>query len=115
MINFNENNNMFSLFKTISNDLFHEYLNKNLFRIVEYKKGQVIHFDNDVCKRLELILEGKVVIERIDESGDLFTITELYPDDIIGGSLIFSNNPISDDSFCKNECINIRNAKRCHH
>lgn len=66
---------------------------KKIFKVKVYKKGEVIHFDGDQCKGLEVILDGKIVIERIDENGDLFTITELYPDDILGGNLVFSRNP----------------------
>lgn len=82
-----------TILNKIPYELFQDYLYKKILKVSTYKKGQVIHFDGDKCKCLEVILEGKVVIERIDENGDLFTITELYPDDILGGNLVFSRNP----------------------
>ncbi|MDD2217202.1 MAG: Crp/Fnr family transcriptional regulator [Eubacteriales bacterium] len=63
------------------------------FKVTSYKKNSVIHFDGETCSKLEIILSGKVVVDRIDESGDLFTISEFYQDDILGGNLLFSKNP----------------------
>ena len=68
-------------------------LKNGKFKIVSYKKNSVIHFDGELCDKLELILSGKVVVERIEESGNLLTISEFYKDDIIGGNLLFSRNP----------------------
>jgi CRP-like cAMP-binding protein len=61
--------------------------------IRDYNKDKVIHFDGDLCANVEIILSGQVIVERIDESGNLFTITEFFPDDILGGNLVFSKNP----------------------
>lgn len=83
----------YTLLNKISYELLQDYLYKKVLKVSTYTKGQIIHSDGDKCKSLEVILEGKVVIERIDENGDLFTITELYPDDILGGNLVFSKNP----------------------
>lgn len=68
-------------------------LKNGTFRIVSYKKNSVIHFDGELCSKLEIILSGKVVVDRIDESGNLLTIAEFYKDDILGGNLMFSKNP----------------------
>lgn len=68
-------------------------LKNGTFRIVSYKKNSVIHFDGELCSKLEIILSGKVVVDRIDESGDLLTISEFYSNDIVGGNLLFSKSP----------------------
>lgn len=62
-------------------------------RIIDYEKSNIIHFDGEVCSKLEIILLGKVAIDRIDESGNLMTITELFEGDVLGGNLVFSKNP----------------------
>ena len=62
-------------------------------KIVSYKQNSVIHFDRELCSTLEIIISGKVVIDRIEESGNLLTISEFYKDDILGGNLLFSKNP----------------------
>ena len=63
------------------------------FRIRSFFKNNIVHFAGEVCSKLEIILSGRVVIERIDESGNLMTIAEFVTGDILGGNLMFSKNP----------------------
>ena len=70
------------------------FLSSGKFKIVSCKKNYVIHFDGEPCNNLEIILQGKVVIERIDDSGDLLTIAHFSDGDILGGNLMFSSNPL---------------------
>ncbi|NLA86556.1 MAG: Crp/Fnr family transcriptional regulator [Clostridiales bacterium] len=69
------------------------YLSDGSFKVTSYGKNNTVHFDGEVCLKLEIILKGKVVVERIDESGNLMTIAEFFDDDILGGNLLFSKNP----------------------
>lgn len=66
---------------------------KNDFLIKKYPKQAIIHLDGDACHAIDVILTGTVSIERIDEEGNLLKVAEFYPDDILGGNLIFSKNP----------------------
>jgi len=68
-------------------------LKDGTFRVRTFAKNNVIHFDGEPCTRLEIILSGLVVINRIDESGSLLTISEFASNDILGGNLLFSSNP----------------------
>lgn len=63
------------------------------FRLCSYGKNNIMHFSGEVCGKLEIILSGKVIVERIDESGDIMTIAEFFSDEILGGNLLFSRNP----------------------
>ncbi|NMB40899.1 MAG: Crp/Fnr family transcriptional regulator [Firmicutes bacterium] len=63
------------------------------FRVVSFGKNSIIHFDGETCSKLEIILSGRVVVERIDEDGNLFTISRFHSDDILGGNLLFSKSP----------------------
>lgn len=85
--------NNYTLLKAIPKDFLEASLNNKTIQVIHYTKDQVIHFDGDLCSGIELILYGQVLVERIDESGNLMTITEFYPDDILGGNLVFSKNP----------------------
>ncbi|RBP63300.1 CRP-like cAMP-binding protein [Alkalibaculum bacchi] len=69
------------------------FLKTGKFKIVSYTKNTVIHFDGDMCCNLEIILSGSVIVERIDEFGNLLTISEFSKDDIVGGNLLYSKNP----------------------
>jgi CRP-like cAMP-binding protein len=79
--------------KSLSKQEIETVLKKGKFRTTAYKKNSVVHLDGEYCHKLEIILSGKVVVDRIDESGNLLTISEFYSDDILGGNLLFSRNP----------------------
>lgn len=70
-----------------------DYLRQGHFKFISYKKNTVIHFEGDFCNKLEVILSGKVVVERLDEAGGLLTIAEFLDNDMLGGNLLFSKNP----------------------
>jgi CRP-like cAMP-binding protein len=55
--------------------------------------GSIIHFPEEECLQVELILEGKVVIERYDFEGRNLRVAQLNKGSIIGGNLLFSRNP----------------------
>lgn len=80
------------LLKFLSDDDILTNLRNGKFKVVSYKKNSVVHFDGEPCNKLEIILSGKVVVDCIDESGNLLTISEFYSDDILGGNLLFSKN-----------------------
>ena len=81
------------LIKSIKPEEIESYLSEGSCNITEYGKNNIVHFVGEVCSKLEIILSGKVVIERIDESGNLMTIAGFYGGDVLGGNLMFSKNP----------------------
>ncbi len=82
-----------TLLNSLSSDEIRNYLSQGLVKVVTYKKNSVVHFDGEYCTKLDVILTGKIVVERIDESGNLLSIADFYSDDILGGNLLFSKNP----------------------
>ena len=81
------------LIKFLSDEDILTNLKSGKFKVTSYKKSSVVHFDGETCSKLEIILSGKVVVDRIGESGNLLTISEFYNDDILGGNLLFSKYP----------------------
>ncbi|MGI6169748.1 MAG: Crp/Fnr family transcriptional regulator [Christensenellales bacterium] len=81
------------LIKSISPQEIESYLAEGSCKIAQYGKNNIVHFVGEVCSNLEIILSGKVVIERIDESGNLMTIAEFFSGDVLGGNLMFSKKP----------------------
>ena len=81
------------LTKFLSDEDILTNLESGKFKVTSYKKSSVVHFDGETCNKLEIILSGKVVVDRIGESGNLLTISEFYNDDILGGNLLFSKYP----------------------
>lgn len=82
-----------TLLEGFSENEIESFLRLGNFRVVTYKKNTVIHFDGDVCTKLELLLSGSVMVERIEEDGNFLTISEIKANDMIGGSLLYSNHP----------------------
>lgn len=56
-----------------------------------FNKNELIHLEGEPCSKIEIILRGEIVIERIGLSGDLMTINHFRRGDIIGANLIFSS------------------------
>lgn len=82
-----------SLIDTISDTDLEYYLKSGQLKLVKYKKNSIIHFDSEKCLKVEILVSGRVVVNRIDEDGNLLNVTEFIRDDLIGGNLIFSKNP----------------------
>ena len=82
-----------TLMHSLSRDEIARCLSDGSFFAASYGKNSVVHFDGEICSNLEIILSGKVVVQRIDESGNLMVIAEFISDDILGGNLLFSKNP----------------------
>ncbi|NLV49396.1 MAG: Crp/Fnr family transcriptional regulator [Clostridiales bacterium] len=78
---------------SISDEEINSYLRDRSFKISTYERNNIVHFSGEVCLKLEIILSGKVAVERIDESGNLMNIAEFYSNEILGGNLLFSKNP----------------------
>jgi CRP-like cAMP-binding protein len=81
--------------------IFNSFSNQELIRlfrtadytILQYKKGGIIHFESEKCASWDIILKGEVVIQKIDEKGNVLTITEFSVGNTIGGNLLFSRHP----------------------
>ena len=82
-----------ALTKSIESEEITFYISEGSFKIITYLKNNIVHFVGETCSKLEIILAGKVTVERIDESGNLMTIAEFLSGEILGGNLLFSKNP----------------------
>lgn len=84
----------FSLLRTIPKSFWEETVQHDTgIELKKYGQGEIIHFDGDFCNGIEIIIIGQVIVERIDEAGNLMTITDFFPDDILGANLLFSKTP----------------------
>jgi len=81
------------LLNNLTDEEINKYIKEGKFRKVLYNKNCVVHLDGEHCHKLEIILSGKLIIERIDELGNILAISDFIDDDIIGGNLLFSKNP----------------------
>ena len=82
-----------TLLRSLSKESITDKLVSGKFKVAKYGEDNIVHFEGERCDKLEIILSGEIVVERIDVSGDLLVISEFQSDDSIGGNLLFSNNP----------------------
>ncbi len=82
-----------SLLGPVPDDALRMHLSRGDFRIVRHERGSVLHLEGEQCTKLELILTGEIVVNHISESGDLLTVAEFLSGDILGGNILFSENP----------------------
>ncbi|MBV1709557.1 MAG: Crp/Fnr family transcriptional regulator [Erysipelothrix sp.] len=64
-------------------------LNTGKLNFRTFNRGQILHHQDELANQLEIILQGRTRIQRIDISGKLLTIATLHKNDIIGGHLLF--------------------------
>lgn len=81
------------LLKSLSKEVIKKHLNLGEFVIKSYKKDNILHFEGEKCSKLEIILDGEVVVEQINESGSLLHVSRFISDDILGGNILYSSNP----------------------
>lgn len=79
------------LFKGVFLEKIEEIFVKNLYDIKVYKKNSVIYFQNEKCMRLDVVLDGIVSIQGIDDNGNYVLITDFNTGKLIGGNLLFSH------------------------
>ena len=82
-----------ALLQPLGREVIMNLLQHARFRVAEFARGSTIHFEGDACQNLEIILEGQVVIDRIDAEGNLMTVAQSYRHEVLGGNLLFSQRP----------------------
>lgn len=61
------------------------------YRIIQYNKGQIIHLQNEMCSTMDIVLEGRAAVQKIDENGGILTINVFSDGGILGANLLFSS------------------------
>lgn len=81
------------ILKVIPSHQVEAYMAQGTLVIKNYSPNEIIHFDGDLCSRMEIILSGVVNVERIDEDGHLMTVASFSAGSCLGANLLFSSNP----------------------
>lgn len=71
--------------RTLSNVLEREAFIQN------FTRRQIIYLQNEKANTMDIILEGEIIVQNIDENGNILSIVSLNKGDMLGGNLIFSN------------------------
>ncbi len=79
------------LFREFTKEELIQLFRTNKYHIEEYGKYEAIHFQNEVCNAMDIILTGQVLVQKIDENGNILTISTFSPSDVMGANLMFSS------------------------
>ncbi len=82
-----------SIFQDFSTEELLGLFKRNQYKISQYKKGNIIHFEKEICTSWDFILKGEVLVQKIDEKGNVLTVTEFRVGDNFGDNLLFSKYP----------------------
>lgn len=79
------------LFKGLDEDDILSILDKINYKIVAYKKGDIIAIEGDDCNSVGIILKGVIEIQKLFPSGQITTINNFSGGNIFGESLVFTD------------------------
>lgn len=79
------------LFLDFSKEELNQVFRAHYYEKREYEKDQVIHFQNECCRTMDLILSGRVAVQNMDCEGNVMTINIFQDGDVLGANLIFSS------------------------
>lgn len=79
------------LFSCFSSEQLKDIFDGSKYMISRYGKDEIIHFQNEICNNLDIVLGGKVAVQNIDENGNILTMDVFEEMDIIGAGIVFSS------------------------
>lgn len=82
------------LFQHFSEEELRGLFNGLNHEVRNYEKNQVIYLQNEACQTLDIILEGRVSVQRIEEDGQILRIETFSGGSILGANLIFSTRNV---------------------
>lgn len=74
------------------NELLIKLINEER-KVISFKKGDIISFENDLCTKVRLVVSGHIRISSTTSNGQDIVYKDLFTNDLFGHNLIFSNNP----------------------
>ena len=77
-------------FKDLSEKELTEMMSNHTIFTKHYFKDTVIHLQNEICTTMDIVLKGKVIVQNIDENGNVITISKFYDSELFGAHLLFS-------------------------
>lgn len=91
----------FPLFSCFEKAYLANILQKFDIRPKHYGKNTFLHVEGDSCSYMDILLSGELEIQKIDQSGNLLTVTRFFPISSLGENLMFGNsNSYPMNAFC---------------
>jgi CRP/FNR family transcriptional regulator, dissimilatory nitrate respiration regulator len=101
------------LFREVPKATVNSLIRDGHIRVIEYRKNQIVHSEGDDCTHVEIVMTGNLVVQHIDESGDLLVVAKFGANDLIGGNLVYSLHaryPMTITSLGNTQVVTISGA-----
>lgn len=80
-----------TLFKNFTDEEAEKILLSINYKVTNFKKGEIIAFEDDPISSIGIILEGSIEVQKNYPSGKIVTINRMQKGNIFGEAIIFSN------------------------
>ena len=91
--------------KSISKEAAHEMILNKSLKITQYKKGETIARQGDICRHLYILTKGEVTTEMITENGGLLTIEKMKAVKPLASAFLFAEkNHFPVDVIALEDC-----------
>ncbi len=81
-------------------------------KIKTYDKGSFIHFEGEKCFSWDIVIDGIIVIQKLDEKGNILALAEFNAGSSIGGNTLFSKYPFYPMSVFAKSKTTVLHIKR---
>ncbi|MBG0766360.1 Crp/Fnr family transcriptional regulator [Sphaerochaeta halotolerans] len=78
------------LFEDFGSELLASLFSEGGASLGSYSKGQMIYLSGEVCTTLDVVIEGTISVQSVDDEGKIFKVRVLEPGDVWGATLLFS-------------------------
>lgn len=79
-----------ALFQCFSDEELARYLKQGGMNLMHFEKDQLVALQGDACSSLDVIIQGSLSLQSIDEQGTVFKARVLEAGDVWGATLLFS-------------------------
>ena len=80
------------IFKDVSEVNFNEIVNEIPFRILDYKKNEILFFEGDDCNSIGIVLDGEVEVNKGIKKKKKVNITKIKAGDMFAEAVVFSQH-----------------------
>ena len=80
------------LFSTFTRDSLRSWLNLYNYSIQKFPSGTTIFNEGELCTSIFVLLEGQVLLQKIDSSGRYLNVAEATVGELMGPNVLFSEN-----------------------
>lgn len=80
-------------FDTYDKEVLEDMLSEGFYEIRSIGRQEIIYLQEETCCTVDLILKGRVSVERLEESGNILRVQDFLKGDLLGADLAFSRKP----------------------